>query len=59
MCLIPDVLLVLLGHEAPDYVLISLLALQETQKQPFTLIIGQVGVVNILVLDAGAASGGS
>jgi hypothetical protein len=50
--LILHVLLVLLGHEPPDYVLILLLGLQEPQQQPLTLIVGQMSEVNLLLLHA-------
>lgn len=50
--LIPHVLLVLLGHQSPDCVLIPLLGLQEPQQQPLPLIIGQMSEVNLLLLNA-------
>ena len=50
--LILHVLLVLLGHEPPDYVLILLLGLQEPQQQPLPLIVGQMSEVNLLLLHA-------
>lgn len=55
--LIPQVLLVLLVHEPPDYVLILLLALQESHQQPLSLILGQMFEVELLLLDAAAGLG--